>query len=80
MQDTHFSYTRICDFCGIMALLEGRYSYSDRNCNFDICSGCYKNLPEKHSLIPLENIIPEKLRLKRERNLFNDSDEDYYFH
>lgn len=56
----------MCDFCGVRAKVYGGDVYSDRTCNFDICRICHEKVPQKHHLTPLNNIIPEDKRIKKE--------------
>jgi hypothetical protein len=60
-----FSESLICDFCGLIARISGKFAYSDRECNFDICMKCHQKVPEKHNLLPLENEIPENLDISK---------------
>lgn len=52
-----------CDLCDISVRRFAQPVHSDRACDFDVCSNCFRDLPEEHGLLPI--------RLREEDN---DSD------
>lgn len=52
---TYRSATSICDFCGYGDRFSTELSYSDSQCNFDICYRCHLKLEEENKLQPLKN-------------------------
>ena len=50
----------ICDICGISTSVSNNGVYDDTECNFGLCEGCHKDLPETFDQSQPRGLIANK--------------------